>query len=76
MLLPLLAALLVQAPPPPHRVLIQDVTIVSPERKAPLRQGYVVLENDRIARGGPGHAARGPVGFGRRPAADGCSSPD
>ena len=52
MLLALLAALLVQAPP--HRVLIRDVTIVSPERKAPLRQGYVVLEGERIAAVGYG----------------------
>ena len=54
MLLPLLAALLVQAPPPPHRVLIRDVTIISPERNAPLQHGYVVLENDRIAAVGHG----------------------
>ncbi len=33
MLLALAAAMLVQAPPAPHRVLIRDVTIVSPERK-------------------------------------------
>ena len=37
--------MLVQAPPAPHRVLTRDVTIISPERKAPLQQGYVVLEN-------------------------------
>ncbi|HUR02287.1 MAG TPA: hypothetical protein VM347_07100, partial [Nonomuraea sp.] len=37
-----------------HRVLIRDVTIVSPERKDPLQQGYVVLENDRIAAVGHG----------------------
>jgi cytosine/adenosine deaminase-related metal-dependent hydrolase len=54
MLLPLLAALLVQAPPAPHRVLIRDVTVISPERKEPLQQGYVVLENDRIAAVGHG----------------------
>ena len=54
MLLTLIAALLVQAPPSPHRVLIRDVTIVSPERKAPLQHGYVVLENDRIAAVGRG----------------------
>jgi imidazolonepropionase-like amidohydrolase len=54
MLLPLLAALLIQAPPSPHRVLIRDVTIISPERKAPLQHGYVVLENDRIAAVGQG----------------------
>jgi imidazolonepropionase-like amidohydrolase len=53
-LLSLVAALLVQAPPAPHRLLIQDVTIVSPERKAPLQQGYVLLENDRIAAVGQG----------------------
>jgi len=33
MFLALLATLSVQAPSAPHRVLIQDVTIVSPERK-------------------------------------------
>jgi imidazolonepropionase-like amidohydrolase len=54
MLLTLVAALLVQAPPAPHRVLIRDVTIVSPERKTPLENGYVVLENDRIAAVGQG----------------------
>jgi imidazolonepropionase-like amidohydrolase len=54
MLLALVAAMLVQAPPAPHRVLIRDVTIVSPERQAPLRHGYVVLENDRIAAVGRG----------------------
>jgi len=59
MLLALVAAMLVQAAPPPHRVLIRDVTIVSPERKAPLRQGYVVLENDRIA--AVGHGAPPPA---------------
>ena len=48
----------VQAPPSPQRVLIRDVTVVSPERTAPLRHGYVVLEGDRIARGGAGNAAR------------------
>ena len=54
MLLALLAALLVQAPPATHRVLIRDVTIVSPERTTPLQRGYVVLENDRIATVGQG----------------------
>jgi imidazolonepropionase-like amidohydrolase len=54
MLLALAAAMLVQAPPEPHRVLIRDVTIVSPERKAPLQHGYVVLENARIAAVGQG----------------------
>jgi imidazolonepropionase-like amidohydrolase len=54
MFLALLATLLVQAPPAPHRVLIQDVTIVSPERKTPLQHGYVVLENDRIGAVGRG----------------------
>jgi imidazolonepropionase-like amidohydrolase len=54
MLLALAAAMLVQAAPLPHRVLIRDVTIVSPERKSSLRQGYVVLENDRIAAVGRG----------------------
>lgn len=54
MLVALLAALLVQASPAPHRVLIRDVTIVSPERKAPLRRGYVALENDRITAVGYG----------------------
>ena len=54
MLLALAAAMLVQAPPPPHRILIRDVTIVSPERKAPLQRGYVVLENDRIVAVGQG----------------------
>ena len=49
-----LAALLVQAPPAAHRILIRDVTIVSPERKTPLQHGYVVLENDRIAAVGQG----------------------
>lgn len=52
--LALVAAMLLQAPPAPHRVLIRDVTIVSPERKAPLQQGYVVLQNDRIAAVGQG----------------------
>ena len=61
---PSLATLSVQAPPAPHRVLIQDVTIISPERKTPLQQGYVVLENDRIAA----------VGRGRRPRAAGIRS--
>jgi imidazolonepropionase-like amidohydrolase len=54
MLLALVAAMLVQAPPAPRRILIRDVTIVSSERKAPLRHGYVVLENDRIAAVGQG----------------------
>jgi hypothetical protein len=54
MLLVLAAAMLVQAPSPPHRVLIRDVTIVSPERKAPLQHGYVVLEGDRITAVGQG----------------------
>ncbi|HEX3233877.1 MAG TPA: amidohydrolase family protein [Gemmatimonadales bacterium] len=54
MLLALVTAMLVQTPPLPHRVLIRDVTIVSPERKAPLQHGYVVLENDRIAAVGHG----------------------
>jgi imidazolonepropionase-like amidohydrolase len=54
MLLALVAAMLVQAPPAPHRVLIRDVTIVSPERKAPLQQGYVILADDRIAAVGHG----------------------
>ena len=54
MLLALLATLLIQAPPPVHRVLIQDVTIVSPERKTPLHHGYVVLESDRIGAVGQG----------------------
>ena len=49
-----LLAMAVQAPPPPQRVLIQDVTVVSPERRAPLRHGYVVLEGERIARVGQG----------------------
>jgi imidazolonepropionase-like amidohydrolase len=53
MLFALVTALLIQAPAP-HRVLIRDVTIVSPERKAPLEHGYVVLENDRIAAVGHG----------------------
>jgi len=48
------AAMLVQAPAVPSRVLIRDVTIVSPERKAPLRHGYVVLADDRIAAVGQG----------------------
>jgi hypothetical protein len=38
MLLPLVVALLVRAPPAPHRILIRDVTIISPERKDPLQQ--------------------------------------
>ena len=59
MLLALVAAMLVQAAPPPPRVLIRDVTIVSPERKGPLRHGYVVLENDRIA--AVGHGAPPPA---------------
>jgi hypothetical protein len=54
MLLALVTALLVQAPSAPHRVLIRDVTIVSPERASPLPHGYVVLENDRIAAVGHG----------------------
>ena len=54
MLLALVAAVLVQVPPPPHRVLIRDVTIVSPERNAPLAHGYVVLEGDRIVAVGQG----------------------
>ena len=49
-----LLAMAVQAPPPPQRVLIQDVTVVSPERRAPLRHGYVDLEGERIARVGQG----------------------
>src|SRR5262245_40044391 len=49
-----LLAMAVQAPPSPLRVLIQNVTIVSPERRTPLRQGYVVLEDDRIAARGQG----------------------
>jgi imidazolonepropionase-like amidohydrolase len=53
MLLALLA-MAVQAPPSPRRVLIRDVTIVSPERKTPLGHGYVVLEGDRIAAVGQG----------------------
>jgi imidazolonepropionase-like amidohydrolase len=61
MLLALVAAMLVQSPPVPHRVLVRDVTIISPERKAPLQHGYVVIENDRIAAVGHGAppAARG-----------------
>ena len=54
MLLALLASLSVQAPPAPRRVLIQDVTIISSERKHPLQHGYVVLENDRIGAVGQG----------------------
>jgi imidazolonepropionase-like amidohydrolase len=54
MLLVLAAVVLVQAPSPPHRVLIRDVTIVSPERKAPLQHGYVLLEGDRIRAVGQG----------------------
>ena len=53
MLLALLA-MATQTPPSPQRVLIRDVTIVSPERKTPLRHGYVVLEGDRIAAVGQG----------------------
>jgi imidazolonepropionase-like amidohydrolase len=53
MSLALLTTLLIQAPPP-HRVLIEDVTIVSPERKAPLQRGYVVLKNDHIEAVGQG----------------------
>jgi imidazolonepropionase-like amidohydrolase len=53
MLLALLA-LAVQASPSPHQILIRDVTIVSPERRSPLRHGYVVLEGDRIATVGQG----------------------
>jgi imidazolonepropionase-like amidohydrolase len=51
-----LMAMAVQGPPspPPHRVLIQAVTIVSPERRTPLRRGYVVVEGDRIAAVGQG----------------------
>ena len=49
-----LLAMAVQAPPSPQRVLIQDVTVVSPERQTPLRHGYVVLEDDRIAAVGQG----------------------
>ena len=75
MLLALVAAMLVQAAPAPHRVLIRDVTIVSPERKDPLRQGYVVLENDRIAAVGHGAPPR-PAGIRSSSAGDGCSSPD
>ena len=54
---PVLLALLliaVQTTPAPHRILIRDVTIVSPERTSPLRHGYVVLEGDRIAAVGQG----------------------
>jgi imidazolonepropionase-like amidohydrolase len=54
MLLALLAATLLQAHPSPHRVLIRDVTIVSPERPSPVEHGYVVLENDRITAVGQG----------------------
>ena len=60
MFLALLASLSVQAPPASHRVLIQDVTIVSPERKTPLQHGYVVLENDRIGVVGGGMPPAGP----------------
>ena len=49
-----LLAMAVQAPPSPQRVLIRDVTVVSPERRTPLRHGYVVLEGERIARVGQG----------------------
>jgi len=49
-----LLAMAVQAPPSPRRVLIQDVTVVSPERQTPLRHGYVVVEGHRIAAVGQG----------------------
>jgi len=49
-----LLVLAVQAPASSHRVLIRDVTVVSPERTTPLRHGYVVLEGDRIAEVGQG----------------------
>jgi imidazolonepropionase-like amidohydrolase len=49
-----LLAMAVQAPPSPQRVLIQDVTVVSPEQRTPLRHGYVVVEGDRIAAVGQG----------------------
>lgn len=54
MLVALVAALLLQTGPASHRILIRDVTIVSPERAAPLPGSYVVLENDRIAAVGQG----------------------
>ena len=57
-----LMAIAVQSPPAPSppRVLIQDVAVVSPERKTPLRGGYVVLEGDRIAVVGQGTPPAGP----------------
>ena len=53
MFLTILAVLQPQAATPPRRVLVQDVRIISPERKAPLH-GYVVIEGDRIATVGQG----------------------
>ena len=34
--------------------MIRDVTVVSPERRTPLRDGYVVVEGDQIAGVGQG----------------------
>jgi len=61
MLLALVAAMLVQAPPAPHRVLIRDVTIVSLERKVPLQHrgsegGQVTGSTIRLSR--PRYARR------------------
>ena len=49
-----LLAMALQGSPSPSRILIRDVTVVSPERSAPLQGGYVVLEGDRIAAVGQG----------------------
>jgi imidazolonepropionase-like amidohydrolase len=54
MFLAFLAAIQPQGATPPRRVLIHDVRITSPERTAPLQNGYVVIEGDRIAAVGQG----------------------
>ena len=51
-----LLAMAVQGPhsSPPQRILLRDVTIVSPERATPLRDAYVLLDGDQIAAIGRG----------------------
>jgi imidazolonepropionase-like amidohydrolase len=39
---------------PPRRIVIRNVRIVSPERRTPLENGYVVIEGDRITATGTG----------------------
>jgi imidazolonepropionase-like amidohydrolase len=57
----LLAAVLLAQGPPPRRILIDDVKIISPDRLAPLEHGFVIIEGDRIAAIGQGNPG------GRRP---------